>query len=488
MAQHWQADWSGSGALSTELWRHDVNHFVRSQGWLKLSAPEGYSHSLVSTSVTLPSGALEWRGGVAVTAKPSSRNYTYILLGVLSYSPSPKAYDFLALVIGGVARDGIALVRLSFDYPTNRPILSKKPAQMLIHLPNYPRELYADGIRFAVELQEGKLRLSLGGQQGQLISQGETSFTQTPPTTNSIGIYCVYTDKRRFGTRLMPLSVGAPRHAITPPETMPSEPALHRSQAYPFLSEVMANPALGVPEYLELYNPNDEPVKLSGLTLSIGSTLDKRKALRLKALPSLDPKACLVLTADASALRAQYPKAEASRIHQIALPRLANAGCYIYLMDGARVIDSLHYTPRLHTQRLRSKRGVALIRVGWEKGDSERLSWTSASEAEGYASPTRLTSGGHSVTTNGDDEGDDTLLSRLIGELEAHPDLAPSVTCYSTEGLRVFTLKDGEARAWLEALYHAPSDALTWLPKPLRQVRLLRIGVGEKVYSYKLLY
>lgn len=489
-AQSWRADWEGTGALSTEQWRHDVSHFVRSNGWLRLSAPEEYSHSLVSTSIMLPSGALEWRGGIAVTAKPSSRNYTYILLGVLSYSPSPKAYDFLALAIGGVAREGIALVRLGFDYLTNRPTLSTRPAQSLIHLPNYPKELYTGGVRFAVELNEGKLRLSLGSQQGQLISQGETLFTQAPLTTNSLGIYCAYTEGRRSGTRFMPLSIGAPGHTATEPSgPIPTDPTTTSPHAYPFLSEVMANPPLGTPEYLELYNPNDIPTKLSGLTLSIGSTLDKRKALHLKTPPTLEPKTCLVLTSDAKALQAQYTKAESSQIHQIALPRLANAGSYIYLMDGSLVIDSVHYTPGLHAQRLRNKRGVALVRIGWEAGESESLSWVSASESEGYASPTWITLTATSGSTQGDtNEGEYILLSQLIAQLEASPNLTPTITCYSTDALKIWALDGSVAREWLLALYNEPASALKLFPSPIRQVRILSISLSDKVYAYKMLY
>ena len=161
------------------------------------------------------------------------------------------------------------------------------------------------------------------------------------------------------------------------------------SQETLLLSEVMFQPRVGEAEYVELYNAGDEAVELSDYMIIrwVGDSLGTRYPL-----PShrVSAREYVVLTKDAAAVAAAFPKAERQKVVECSLPPYPNEGGAVVVAtaDGA-IAERLDYSPAMHSRLLRDKAGVSLERRSFERPCNEAGNWFSAASTSGYGTPTQ---------------------------------------------------------------------------------------------------
>lgn len=76
--------------------------------------------------------------------------------------------------------------------------------------------------------------------------------------------------------------------------------------AHPLLSEVMAAPSPSSAEYVELYNPSDQPCPLGDYLLAVGKEETRVQGVRLPDV-ELPPHSYIVLCAEPSASPSAIP-------------------------------------------------------------------------------------------------------------------------------------------------------------------------------------
>ena len=160
------------------------------------------------------------------------------------------------------------------------------------------------------------------------------------------------------------------------------------SQETLLLSEVMFQPRVGEAEYVELYNAGDEDVELSDYMIIrwVGDSLGTRYPL-----PShrVGAREYVVLTKDAAAVAAAFPRAERQKVVECSLPTYPNEGGAVVVAtaDGT-IAERLDYSPAMHSRLLRNKAGVSLERRNFERPCNEAGNWFSAASTAGYGTPT----------------------------------------------------------------------------------------------------
>lgn len=222
---------------------------------------------------------------------------------------------------------------------------------------------------------------------------------------------------------------------------------------FPCLSEVMASPPPGVPEYIELYNPHPIAISLSALHIEIGRDAEHLKSYPLEGLAHVPPRSYVVLTSQPDSLARHYPEAAPERMLRVRLPRLRNAGCRIHLVHDGALLDSVSYSPGRLDRGVRTQRGVSLERrTPLEPDDPPSDLWRSARAEMQHATPTRPNSIQH-LDPGAETEEHGTLsLYRLLERVKATEPGQLSVYIYNTEGKLLMRYTGAEAYLWASGL------------------------------------
>ncbi|MDO4692158.1 MAG: lamin tail domain-containing protein [Porphyromonadaceae bacterium] len=458
-AQIWQANLEVDGRPSTSIWRHDTDAFEIAEGWLSLSSPRTRGRKILTTNILLGE-RMRWQGVVRLDQPPSAQNYAYVLLCCYEQDQATRQYDYLALSIGGGARRSVALVSLRIHWRAgeaqgNRLNLTSE--QPLLDTGEIPEALY-QGLRYDVRYSpEGILEFRLlRHETGRVLYREQTEWQMKPLRSNSFGVVCVYTATRHRGMHFRDLRLDdrwseqeeTPEDDTRPPTT---------AEQPPMLSEVMANPHVGAPEYIELYNPNAAPIPLEGYRLGVGKSHRQLKFVSLANLAELPAHSYTALSVSPEDLLRYYPSAPADRVKKISLPRLSNTGCLIALYRAEELVDEVLYTPDLFDRGLKSKKGVALERV--VVSDRRQARWRSALASSSYATPAAPNSlrDGYQEQDN-ESQGEQKSLIDLLRLADQESKWQLSLYLYTPTGTMLWRADGRVARQWGKRLAHNLGD------------------------------
>ncbi len=487
-----------SGRPSEKFWRGNLADFTISQGKLSLNTRDGFGTRLLSTSVQL--GKLNaWSGRICFDKFPTKENYAYILLSDLpQYQKRDKeqSFKYLALSIGGRGEHKIALVLLPLslegeNIKTSRIVLGKEVP--LITSSNILERGQSLDFDFKVAYDYAKAKLSLKldfhNKLTHLSKSDTIDWQELLPQKreNSFGILLNYS--QAFGQAMhfdkLCITNGIKEEDKQPPVDKSKEEernnentgekegnSVHKSI---IITEVMPNPKANSAEYLELYNPNSKAEDLSSYQIGIGSNESKIKCIKLHSIGYIPAKSCLVLSRDIKAILKSYPSCPESQLRAIALPRMNNKGCYIYLYKNEAIVDGLYYNPKRLPRGYQSKKGLA-----WERGtlatkkNLEEIPWTI-----GTGSPTDEKGGLSNDLIDKDKakdspstikklngtkgNGQEISLEEAQARLEKEKDLVVNLKLYNLMGVLLYESQHTDARTFLKKPFS--NDYLGKLPK-----------------------
>ncbi|RME97036.1 MAG: hypothetical protein D6772_10990, partial [Bacteroidetes bacterium] len=142
-------------------------------------------------------------------------------------------------------------------------------------------------------------------------------------------------------------------------------------------------------DFVELYNPTDEVVTLTGLRLrneiitsgTLGTTVETEVVIL--------PNDYLVFTPDPDNIRQNYQVPQPTKLIENNLPSLGDEQGNITIYSPAFVLlDSLTYHEDWHSRLLRSRDGVSLERLRADAPTQDAGNWSSAASTVGFATPT----------------------------------------------------------------------------------------------------
>nr|WP_311447395.1 lamin tail domain-containing protein [uncultured Porphyromonas sp.] len=271
--------------------------------------------------------------------------------------------------------------------------------------------------------------------------------------------------------------------------------------AHPLLSEVMAAPNPASAEYVELYNPSDQPCPLGDYLLAVGKEETHVQGVRLPDV-KLPPHSYIVLCAEPQRLTERYPRLTADQVLRLGLPRLVNSrGVVALIKEGEElVVDKFVYDSSSLPRGLKTKKDVA-----WERVDLsapwESAQWLPALAAAGYASPGQPNSvslqrqqqpkppsaGGRGEL---EAETEERNPRALRSWLEQHPAARCSWIVYELTGQTIHQGESSGSHAWLEVLCTEPRSFFDRLGLPAGSSYLLSIRceeAGAELLSYAFL-
>ncbi|GAB4251335.1 MAG: hypothetical protein Tsb0034_30350 [Ekhidna sp.] len=156
------------------------------------------------------------------------------------------------------------------------------------------------------------------------------------------------------------------------------------------LSEVLFNPRPNGVDFVEIYNDSENYISLKGWSLAriTDGGISDIKTISERELV-IDPEEYLVLTTDAGALAANYPKGISSQFVEMAsLPAYSNDTGNVVLLNAAGIVqEQFFYSDDFHYDLLESTDGVSLERLSFSVEATDPNNWRSASSIEGFATP-----------------------------------------------------------------------------------------------------
>jgi hypothetical protein len=156
------------------------------------------------------------------------------------------------------------------------------------------------------------------------------------------------------------------------------------------INEVLFNPFTGSDDFVEIYNNSTKFINLQNWSLA---NLESDSIANYKTLTDqpklIFPGEFVVLTKNAEGVETDYFKAVRTAFLQLeSLPTYSNDEGEVYLINNLnRVVDAFHYQEDLHFELLKSKKGVSLERIDYDRPSSDPTNWHSAAEAVGFATP-----------------------------------------------------------------------------------------------------
>lgn len=157
------------------------------------------------------------------------------------------------------------------------------------------------------------------------------------------------------------------------------------------INELLFDPKVGSPKFVELYNSSQKYLDFRKLKLAnlddIGS-VNQIKNISEKPL-ILPPNTYLAITTDTILLKQIFPNSSNGNFFQIStLPSYPISGGTVVLMDDLdRVLEKFTYDEDLHHPLLRETKGVSLERVSSKSPAELKSNWQSASGNEDYGTP-----------------------------------------------------------------------------------------------------
>lgn len=159
------------------------------------------------------------------------------------------------------------------------------------------------------------------------------------------------------------------------------------------INEIMYDPALGAPEFIELYIPEEGFYDLRDLALDVvtdGSLTIKPVALS-DCSRIVSAREFVVLTRDQLLLMDAYNLELSGRwIGVKSMDGLPDSGGTVYLTDRAgSVVDKADYGDQMHMELIDVTKGISLERISYKRSGTDLENWHSAASIEGYSTPGR---------------------------------------------------------------------------------------------------
>jgi len=156
------------------------------------------------------------------------------------------------------------------------------------------------------------------------------------------------------------------------------------------LNEVLFAPRSGGEKFVELYNHSDKHINLKNWQLAnvVGDSVSNFKLITAVDY-ILAPGEFLVLTEDATILKADYPQTKSGRVLEItALPSYpVTEGTVVLVNERQEAVQIFDYADDFHFSLLKEDKGVSLERISWEERVNYPENWHSAASSAGYATP-----------------------------------------------------------------------------------------------------
>ncbi|EMR01294.1 hypothetical protein ADICEAN_03593 [Cesiribacter andamanensis AMV16] len=159
------------------------------------------------------------------------------------------------------------------------------------------------------------------------------------------------------------------------------------------INEIMFDPEVDEPEWIELHNPTPHMLNLQGWYLGLREGQLRSTLALADALLLLPPQGYLVLTRTAAALLEAYPETPSHSLLELPnLPALRNSGDTLVLLSpSAALAEAVAFSPALHHPLLATTKGVSLERIDPLRSGLLPANWSSAS-APAYGTPGRANS------------------------------------------------------------------------------------------------
>ena len=162
-------------------------------------------------------------------------------------------------------------------------------------------------------------------------------------------------------------------------------------------NELLFNPFIDEPDFLEFYNIAEHPLDLSRMKLSSIDTDSGDTSKDVALYPSqicLMPGSYFVVTTDPAKLVNRYPESDPERIFKVpSLPSMPDKeGHLLLLTDHLEFIDEVIYTDKMHFSLLAETEGISLEKIKPNLPSNKSSSWHSAAESVGFATPGRANS------------------------------------------------------------------------------------------------
>lgn len=157
------------------------------------------------------------------------------------------------------------------------------------------------------------------------------------------------------------------------------------------LNEVLFNPRIGAPKFVEIYNASQKFIDLKDWKLANldgESAVDKRRVLFSEEF-IFRPGSFLVFTTDAEKLKQEYPKSKEERFIEFSsIPSYPiSLGHVVFLNPDETIAEILSYTEKMHHRLLKETKGISLERLSPFRPIDDPNNWHSASSTEGFATP-----------------------------------------------------------------------------------------------------
>ncbi len=175
------------------------------------------------------------------------------------------------------------------------------------------------------------------------------------------------------------------------------EPGIFQLPDYPLENEIVINEILFSPfsdgtEFVELFNKTNRVFALNDLYVTRYGTSGEPDPLKIVSEYGhlLYPNDYLVLAKTRRQIAQFYPRADSLKVVEVtSLPSIPNSsGSLIFMNTEGLKIDEFLYNESMHTPLLRNVEGVSLERINPNASTQNTNNWQSASETQGFATPT----------------------------------------------------------------------------------------------------
>ena len=155
------------------------------------------------------------------------------------------------------------------------------------------------------------------------------------------------------------------------------------------INEVLFNPRSGGSDFVELYNPNDMPVDVTGWGFQyVSNNGDTSVNAFENQQYVIEPDGYVVLTEEPENILLEYPNAVEENIFESDLPTYPNDEGRVTLVSTlSDTIDDFYYNEDYHFELLNDLNGISLERISHERNTMDATNWHSASEVVGFATP-----------------------------------------------------------------------------------------------------
>lgn len=166
------------------------------------------------------------------------------------------------------------------------------------------------------------------------------------------------------------------------------------------INEILFNPYTGGVDFIELHNPTDQVLDLTGLRLrneainsgTIGTVVENELVIL--------PGDYLVLTSNPDNVLLNYMVPQPGNLILNRLPSLGDKEGNLSVYNAAfDLLDAVDYTEDWHNGLLRSRDGVSLERLRADAPTQDAGNWSSAASTTGFATPTGINSQDRSSVT-----------------------------------------------------------------------------------------